>query len=62
MTIAESERFVPSVEVAIIVALPLPTPLTTPSLTVAILVSEEDQATVLFVASSGLTVAFNVTV
>ena len=55
--------FVPSVEVAVIFAVPCATAVTTPDeLTVAILVLLEDHVTVLFVAFEGIIVAVKVSV
>ena len=63
VTMQLSDLLLPSVEVAVMVAFPLETAVTTPlAETVATEAFEEDQASVLIVASPGATIAVNMVV
>ena len=63
VTMQLSDLLLPSVEVAVMVAFPLETAVTTPlAETVATAAFEEDQASVLIVASPGATIAVNIVV
>ena len=63
VTMQLSDLLLPSVEVAVMVAFPLETAVTTPlAETVATAAFEEDQASVLFVALPGATIAVNTVV